>query len=56
MSLSGKLIQCWSDHDDYVCSHDGVVVSGGDGMDFGTRVPIARRASVPVVMSCLVQH
>jgi hypothetical protein len=40
----GEVLQCQSNHDDYVCSHGEVIVSGGDGMGPSSRVPIARRA------------
>jgi hypothetical protein len=52
----GKLIQCKSDHYDYVCSHDEVVVSGRDGTGPNTRLPIAGRAWVSEVTSCPVWH
>jgi hypothetical protein len=34
------LIWCQGNHDDYVCSRGRAAMSGGDGMDFSTRVPI----------------
>jgi hypothetical protein len=49
VSLSGA-----SNHDVYVCSGGGVAMSGGDGMDTSSRVPVARRTWEPVVVSCLV--
>jgi hypothetical protein len=42
--LSGELIQCQSDHDDYACSHGAVPMSDSDETDFSTIVPVARRA------------
>jgi hypothetical protein len=35
----------------YVCFYGGVSVSGGDGMDSSTQVPVIRCAWVPVAMS-----
>jgi hypothetical protein len=40
----GVLIQRQSYHDDYECSFGRVAMSGGDGMDFSTRVPAASGA------------
>jgi hypothetical protein len=31
-------------------------MSGGDGMDISSQVPVARRTWEPVVMYCLVWH
>jgi hypothetical protein len=50
----GRLSRCKSDHVDYVCSHDEVDMSSGDGMSSSTRVPVARCAWVPRVTSCPV--
>jgi hypothetical protein len=47
----GELIGCQSDYDDYAYSYSEVAMSGGDGMGPSTRVPVARHAWVPVVMS-----
>jgi hypothetical protein len=52
LPLLDELIRCQSDHDDYVCSHGGVAMSAGDGMNSNTQVPIAKRTWEPVVASC----
>jgi hypothetical protein len=52
----GILIQHQSYHDDYVCSFGGVAMSGGDGMDFSTRVCAARGAWVLAVLSYCMKH
>jgi hypothetical protein len=52
--LPSELIRCQSYHSDYVCSHGGDAMSGGDGTDSSTRVSAARHAWTHVVMSCLV--
>jgi hypothetical protein len=49
--LSGELIRCQSDHGDYACSHGGVAMSCGDGMDSSSQVSTTRCTWVPVVMS-----
>jgi hypothetical protein len=54
LPLSGELIRCQSDHGDYACYYGEVVMSGGDGTYSTTRVPTVRRASVSMVMACLV--
>jgi hypothetical protein len=36
LSLSGELVQCQSNHDVYVFSRSGLVISGGDGMDINS--------------------
>jgi hypothetical protein len=51
--LSGELIRCQSNHDIYACSHGGVAMSGGDGIDINSRVPIARHTWESMVVSCL---
>jgi hydrogenase maturation factor len=43
-----------SDHGNYVCSHVGVAMSGGDRTDSSTRVPATRRVWASVVLSCLI--
>jgi hypothetical protein len=48
--LSSEIIRCQSDHGEYACSRGGVAVSGGDGMDYNTQVPVAKRVRVTVVM------
>jgi hypothetical protein len=50
--IRGELIRCHSDHEDYVCSHGEVTMSGGDGTGPSTRVHVVRRAWAPAVMSC----
>jgi hypothetical protein len=52
--LSGELIPCQSNHDDYVYSHGGVTMLGSDGTDCSTRVSVVGHVWVPIVMSCLV--
>jgi hypothetical protein len=37
-----ELIRCQSDHNDYACSRERVVISGGDGINSSTRVSIVR--------------
>jgi hypothetical protein len=54
VALSGELIPCQSDHDDYVYSHGGVAMSGSDGTDCSTRVSVVGHVWVPMVMSYLV--
>jgi hypothetical protein len=55
MPLLGMPILCQSNHDVYVCPWCGrAALSGGDGMDSSSRVPIARRMWEPLVMSYLV--
>jgi hypothetical protein len=44
----GKVIQCQSYHGDYACSYGGVAMSGGDGVDSNTQVPIVMCAWVLV--------
>jgi hypothetical protein len=34
--LLAELIRCLSDHGNYACSHGGVAMLGGDGMDSST--------------------
>jgi hypothetical protein len=43
-------------HGHYVCSFGRVAMSGGDGMNFSTRVPVASDVSVPVVLSYRTRH
>jgi hypothetical protein len=50
--LLSELIRCQSQHGDYACSHDGVAMSGGDGMNSNTRVPIARQEPSGGVTRC----
>jgi hypothetical protein len=52
--LSGEFIRCQSDHSDYVYSRDGVALSGGDGTDSSTQVPVARHAWAPMIMFYLI--
>jgi hypothetical protein len=40
----GDLIRCQNDHDNYVCSREGVAMSGGDETCFSTQVSIVRCA------------
>jgi hypothetical protein len=40
----GVLIRRQSYHDDYACTLGRVIMLGGDGTDFCTRVPTARCA------------
>jgi hypothetical protein len=47
----GELIRCWSDHDDYACSHGEVAMSGSDGTGPSTQMSDVRRAWAPMVMS-----
>jgi hypothetical protein len=49
-----ELIRCQSDHDDYACSPGEVAMSGDDGTNLSTRVPVAKCAWVPEVLSCHV--
>jgi hypothetical protein len=48
----GILIHCQSYHGDYVCSFDGVVMSGGNRMDSSTQVLVVKRVWAPVATSC----
>jgi hypothetical protein len=50
------LIQCQSYHDNYACPFRRVAMSGGDGMNFSTRVPAARGMWVPAVLSYHARH
>jgi hypothetical protein len=36
LPVSGELIRCQSDHEDYACSHGGVAMSSGNGTDTST--------------------
>jgi hypothetical protein len=36
LPLSGELIQCRSDHGDFVCPHGEIAMSGDDRMDSNT--------------------
>jgi hypothetical protein len=47
----GVLIRSESYHGDYVCPYGGIAMSGSDGMDSSTQVPVVRYASVPVAMN-----
>jgi hypothetical protein len=51
----GELIRCQSDHVDYACFHGGVAMSGGNGMDPNTRVPICQvfMGTCDKALSCL---
>jgi hypothetical protein len=51
LPVSDELIRCQSDHTDYACSHCGVAILGGDGMDFSTRVSAAKHTWVPMITS-----
>jgi hypothetical protein len=51
---SGELIWCQGNHDIYACSRGGVAMSGDDGMDTSSQVPIVRRTWVIVVASCII--
>jgi hypothetical protein len=53
---SGSIL-CQSYHDPYACSScNGTTLSGDDGMDSSSRVPVVRRAWELVVTSFLVWH
>jgi hypothetical protein len=52
----GMLIQCQTYHANYACSYGGVAMSGGDGMDSSTQVPVVRHAWAPVATSCRARH
>jgi hypothetical protein len=52
----GELIRCQSYYDDYACSCGGDAISGGDGIDSSTRVPIVMCVWVFVVTSCHAWH
>jgi hypothetical protein len=56
LPLSGELIRCQSNDDVYEYSRGGVAISGGDGADISSRVPIARCTWELVVASCLLGH
>jgi hypothetical protein len=51
-----KLIQCQSDQGHYVCSSGRVDMSGGDGIDSSTRVPLIRHMWAPMVTSYLARY
>jgi hypothetical protein len=44
-----------SDHADYAYSYGGVFMSGSDGTDCSTRVPVMRYVWVPAAISCYHQ-
>jgi hypothetical protein len=56
LSLPGEIIQCQSYPDNYACSCGRVVMSDDDGTNSSTRVSVARRVWMHMVMSHLVQH
>jgi hypothetical protein len=51
-----RLIRCQSYHGDYACSDGGGSTSGGDEMDFSTRVPVIRSTWAPMAMSYRTKH
>jgi hypothetical protein len=56
LTLICELIQYQSNHDVYVCSHDGVTMSGSDKTNISSRVSVVRHVWGPIVTFYLVWY
>jgi hypothetical protein len=51
-----ELIQCQRGYGDYVCSCGRFAMSGGDGMDSSTRVPVVRLVMLDLSCNSLISY